>query len=231
MTTAPTVQRGIVSAKEREILAGYAAGKTVTELTNAGHPKKLATELVADVARFDRGRARQAVLDYDQRNGAAPARPVSAPPARPAPPPAAPRPEPAPEQRPVIEVEPDPDGPADSVLELLDAADRSGIFKLQKAAARIRSQVDDLRSAVAELERARELRERVEQLRAELDGAQAALRQATGKPVRSGAVQRGASGLPTREIRSWAHANGVECPSHGRAPGRVVEQWRAATGA
>jgi hypothetical protein len=33
----------------------------------------------------------------------------------------------------------------------------------------------------------------------------------------------------TREVRAWAHANGVDCPRVGQIPKRVLNAWRAAT--
>jgi hypothetical protein len=70
------VTYGITNTKQRTILHGYATGKTVTELAAAGHDKAIVEMLVADVAKFDRGRAREIVLAYDRHAGQAAAVPA-----------------------------------------------------------------------------------------------------------------------------------------------------------
>ncbi|MFF5980881.1 hypothetical protein ACFY78_18750 [Streptomyces olindensis] len=42
--------------------------------------------------------------------------------------------------------------------------------------------------------------------------------------------QRKPVDYPAAEVRSWAAANGVDCPPVGRVPKAVVDAWRTATG-
>lgn len=209
--TVPTTLAGITTRQERDILASYATGMTVTNLVADGHPKKLTTDLIADVAKFDRGRARKAVLEYDQRNGGPP-QPVSAPPAGPVPAP-----------------EPDGGEQIDTVVDLLDAAELTEVPRIVKAAGRIREQIAELQAAVGTVAREQKLRAEVDAARVALERAQAELRTVTGKATASPGT-RGGSGLPTKEIRAWAAQNGVECSTHGRVSESVVEAWRAANG-
>lgn len=223
MSTPDTVTlTAITTDEQRNILAGYANGQTVTDLVAAGRNKKLATALVADVAKFDRGRARQAVLDFDQKHQSAdPAPELAGPPRLPRlPRPAAP------------EAEGGPDEQIDTVVDLLDAAERTEVPRLVKAAGRIREQIAELQAAVATVAREQQLRKDVEQARAAYEQAQAELRRLTGRSAGATGTAPAAQSdkEANRRIRAWAAETGRDVAPRGRIPADVVDAYREAQG-
>lgn len=81
-------------------------------------------------------------------------------------------------------------------------------------------------------------RAEVDRLKKQLAAAQAKLRGQPHKPrsTGTGAGGRGLAstedleqlGTTSKDVRTWAHDSGVDCPAVGRLPSRVLDAWKAA---
>lgn len=129
-----------------------------------------------------------------------------------------------------------PSGPGRTEL-LLARADKCttgpGHKAIERAAAKLRSAITALQQALTEHEAANreaaekaaeaaKLRDKLARLEKEAAETRKLLRGTTG--ARASAT----AGTSSKDVRAWAAANGVECPTHGRVPRSVVEQYEAA---
>lgn len=212
-----------ITADQRRVLVRFGSGENRLEIgERTGLTPDLITETLNMIAGNDRNNALQIVKDYDRhvelvaaargpRASTTAVRPVS---------PAAPKPAATvkPSPSPVWERE-----PVDTVADLLDTAEHSGVAKLAKAAEKIRAQIKELQDQVGAHARQTELRRHVDQLAAELAQAQAELKQLGGTAAKT------AGDVDNKAVRAWAKANGVTCNPHGKVPATVVDKWKAAT--
>jgi hypothetical protein len=220
----------IRTQEQRKVLVRYAAGETVSAIIAATNlNKEFVTAAVADLAKFDRGRARELVQEYDQRAATVAASKVPRP-SKPAPAPE-PTPAPAPKKRPVIEIT-----DADPIDELLERGARSYDARarhLTKKARDILTVLADRLTEVAAEQQRRDERAaveaaakaNVEKALAALEAARAELAEVTGKTTPPPAASDGPS---PRDVRAWAREAGVDCPPLGRIPRTVMDAWKAA---
>ena len=136
----------------------------------------------------------------------------------------------------------------DEIRVVLKAGKQSPSKRVQNLTTRILDQVDRLRELLkAEEDKAAAAREAAErkaalqrkrdQLEAELESVRAELKGTGGRPARRKSTSRPAqrasapevSGPTAAEIRSWARAQGVDCPDVGRIPNAVRAAHAAAT--
>lgn len=202
MSTTPTPPT-IRTADQRIILHRYARGEDIDQIAAvAGLGRDLVSKTITDLAGFDRGRARAAVLAYDAAQQAL-AQKTSE--------------------------------PADTINELLLAAERSKLPRAEKLAGRIRGQLADLDALLRDSETERILRATMVVLREHLDRTAEELRDLkTGtRPAPRSAMPAAVSTAMTgrqriQAIREWAHREKVDCPKKGRIPASVEAAWEAA---
>lgn len=209
MTT--TAEPGTLTPEQHGILSRFGAGMDVDNIVkHGGLPRESVSVTLMQLAGMNRQRAGALVREHD-----AAVRRTSGVPAtngRPVPAAAAPVPQPR-----TIE----------TIEDLLDAAETSGVTRITRLSDKIRNLVKDLQAQLHESEKERVLRATIDELRNRLDRAQSELKQVTGKARPIAAAATGEE--PTsKELRSWAAANGVPCPNAGRVPGTVLAAWRAA---
>lgn len=142
----------------------------------------------------------------------------------------------------------------DELRILLNTAKSHPSKRIRAAADRVFDQLDRLRGLMREDQEKNSEKRRldaekaaaraeVDRLEAQLKAAKAKLRGGTTKPAAAPGPRKGIAptggGLVTtadleelcttsKEIRSWAHGNDVECPDVGRLPSRVLDAWKAA---
>lgn len=259
MTITPTRPARQLTREEAKVLAHYAAGESAKTITiNTGFTMDLVGRVLDEHAGNDRARAHALVLEYTERAQAvAAARGVSAPPApaaqaaaKPAPrkstPPAAAQQqvsenaEPQPTEPPTTEPEPqttEPQsepGPVDELdfEALLQAADATGVPRLQRAVVKVRDLATELRTDLAEHTREATLRAEQAELEARLAAIKEQLRPRRAQPVLPAAAAAGGEGdqapLDTKTVRAWAAEQGIDCPARGRIPGAVTDAYRQA---
>lgn len=114
----------------------------------------------------------------------------------------------------------------DTITALLVRADQSDRTRTRSKAAKVRGLLDDLRSALSiereEDARREKARKDIERLERELAAAKSALRGGSPASITVG------DGISAAELRSWAKANGIDCPPMGRIPATVREAYEAA---
>lgn len=208
----------IKTEQQLKIMRQYAAGAELVDIgERLGIDRDTVAGTVSTLAGFVRGRARELVRQYEAAH----------------PRPAAPAPPTAPQQIdvPVLARTPEPPLGAEVVLV---RAERAGGRYATKAG-RIRALVAALEVDLAEAERVIAQERRIQDLKAQLERETAKLRELRSggaKPATSnGSARTAASGSDptTREVREWAAANGVPCPSKGRfLPASVLEAYHAA---
>lgn len=116
------------------------------------------------------------------------------------------------------------------VGQLLKWGDEHPDPEVQDQAARARAALAGLRqrhAADAELTAITTEAEQLEKRLAELRAREAELAPAKTKRKRGSAVRD----YDSREVRAWAAEQGVECPSFGQIPKRVLDAWRTARAA
>lgn len=139
------------------------------------------------------------------------------------------------------ERQPVPPSEPDSTVTLLTRARASESKRIQALGRKISDQLDDLHERLdaedrRQREKAEQARRREEERRkaaeernraaAEVKAAEEALRKARAKL--RGSTATPADAHSARAVRAWAADNGVECPSRGRVPSRVIEAYKAA---
>lgn len=115
--------------------------------------------------------------------------------------------------------------PSAGVEEMLAEAGRSGDSRLVRAADKINMLVGELRGQLADHQRKSELREEQRALQERLDKVSEELRRGSRSAAPASSA---AAGVDSKAIRSWAAANGVDCPALGRVPARVREAYELA---
>lgn len=249
--SADTAAPSIRSYEERAVLAKYATGTNLQDITDSrGHD--WVADIVMRVAGMDRGRARAAVLAWDARmssQGGRRAQEVSAA-VKPAPVKVAAAAKPAVEKRVIEPVKaappaatepaPEPAPPAepkpprelvmpDDIQALLKDADQSGLARLIEKADRIRHHVHELNEMMANSEKERVLRATIRVLTEQRNKAIEELKDLTGKPdVR--VSDEPLTAEQRAEIRHWATSQGITVAGNGRLQTKVVDAWRAAQG-
>lgn len=111
------------------------------------------------------------------------------------------------------------------VGQLLKWGDEHPDAEVQDQAARARVLLHGLRrrhAADQELAAITSERQQLEQRLAELQSREAELAPTKAKKPRKPVD------YPAAEVRAWAKAQGMDCPSTGRVPKAVVDAWRAA---
>jgi hypothetical protein len=240
MTITPNRPARQLTRDEAKILAHYAAGesaKTIT--TNTDYTIDLVGRVLHEHAGNDRTRAHQLVLEYQERTQAvAAARGLNAPPAprvqpRPAAPAAAKTPA-APEN-----TEPQITGPQITETEpvgtlefesLLQAADATGVPRLQRAATKIRDLITELRTDLAQHTREATLRAEQAKLEAQLAAIKEQLRPQRTQPIppTASSTEAGPAPLDAKAVRAWAQKQGLYCPARGRIPDAVTDAYQQA---
>ena len=250
MTITPARPARQLTREEAKILAHYAAGEaSKTICTNTGFTMDLVGRVLDEHAGNDRARAHDLVLEYTERAQAvAAARGTSAPPAPAAQAPAAAKPAPpnstppaaAPQQQEAPKnAEPqttEPQSEPEPVDELdfealLQAADATGMPRLQRAVAKVRDLAAELRTDLAEHTREARLRAEQAELEARLAAIKEQLRPRRAQPVLPAAAAGAEGGqvpLDTKAVRAWATEQGLDCPARGRIPGTVTDAYRQA---
>lgn len=122
-----------------------------------------------------------------------------------------------------------PATPPDATDRLLATAAKHPAAKVRNLAEKIRVQLDQLRTLVVESQRETEIRTTIQVLRSQIDKHEAELRALREKKSRPSTGSEPVA-LPWKEIRAWATANGYTVPDVGRVNGRIVDEWRQATG-
>jgi Lsr2 len=241
MTITPTRPARQLTRDEAKVLAHYAAGEaSKTICINTGFDMTFVGRVLDEHAGNDRARAHQLVLEYTERAQAvAAARGVSGPPA-----PAAAKASPAakttaptasappattPENTAAGNTGPQSAGPepVDELEALLQAADATGVPRLQRAATKIRDLAAELRTDLAEHTREAKLRAEQAELEARLAAIKEQLRPRRTQPVLPAAGD-GEAPLDTKAVRAWAEKQGLDCPARGRIPGAVTDAYRQA---
>lgn len=121
--------------------------------------------------------------------------------------------------------------PSGAMEDLLAAADRSGVSRLQAKATRIRVAIEDLRKAAAECEAERRALAEVAVARQALETATARLRKVRGAPpAKAAKPTKVRVGVDPRVVRAWAVEEGIEYGPIGRVPRAIVARYLAATG-
>jgi hypothetical protein len=132
----------------------------------------------------------------------------------------------------IVRAVPDPTPQARPVVrDLIGEGRASSVTKVKRAAAKAQAALDHLAAVLdetraaeaakrAEAEQRRKDQAEVERLAAELEAARARLR--------GGRAKAPATKVPAAEVRAWAAANGIDCPSRGIVPAAVVEQYETA---
>lgn len=196
-----------MTRNEANICSRWAAGETVAQIATAtGCTRTEISDFLDVIAGNNRNRAQQLATLWHQRAQAVQA--AKGAPVRTLH--AAPEPKPAPITA------PGPDAPSHAD-DLLTAAARSGNGKLERTACRIREQLADLQAGLAEHQREARLRAEMKQLETRLAEIRTQLKTGTDADA--------------REIRTWAAANGVDCPPRGRIPAGVLQQYEKAAAA
>ncbi len=116
-----------------------------------------------------------------------------------------------------------PETTAIPVGQLLRWGDNHPDAEVQDQAARARIALTGLRQRYAadqELAAITDEAEQLEKRLAELRAREAELNPAKAKKPRK------TVDYPAAEVRSWAKANGIDCPATGRIPKAVVQAWR-----
>lgn len=113
---------------------------------------------------------------------------------------------------------------SDPIIATLDAADQSSRAATRRKAERVRSLLGELRAAMsAEIEEA----ERKSAAKAEIERLEKELAEARAT-FRGGSVTVAVAGsVSAAELRAWARTKGVACPTTGRIPTAVREQYEA----
>lgn len=228
MTDAPALL--LRTPQQYEIAVAYSRGASMEAIAaDLNANTQVVLSVVAAVG-YDRGRAREAVLDYDRQRAAVAAAKGKFPPQPQramdlAPVPTQPR-------EPEVVVTRRSDVPLTGPLsadELLSRAKGATVARVRTLADRIRRDVEELAAVLHRSEAEEAARALVARRRRELDEAEAKLREITGKPARQTQPAAAAAGPLPAVVRAWAKANGVSCNPHGRVPTSVVDAYLAAT--
>lgn len=254
MTITPTRPARQLTRDEAKVLAHYAAGESAKTITvNTGFTMDLVGRVLDEHAGNDRARAHQLVLEYQEHAQAvAAARGVSAPPApaarpvpatpaavtvsaavkpttsvTPAAPPEVPeKTEPQDTGQQSTEQQTTVGEPVDTLAfeALLQAADATGVPRLQRAATKIWDLATELRIDLAEHIREATLRAEQAQLETRLAAIKEQLRPRRTQPVLPTAGAEAPA--DTKAVRAWAAEQGLDCPARGRIPGAVTDAYR-----
>ena len=189
-----------VTREQYAILSRYGSGMDVNQIVKeTKQHHEVVTQVLMSMAGMVRARAGALARQYADAH-----RPVVAPSA------------------------PKPAAAGDSIADMLADAETSGIPRLQRLAARVRSHVNDLRRQMKAAEQERVLRATIATLRDQLGQTTAELRALTSKPGHAPTPAGVMSSEQRFEIRVWAAQQGIECPAKGKLPRHVVEQYEAA---
>lgn len=228
VTTLATRPPATLPDDQYQILRRFAAGRSVDDIAReTGRESEHVLHVVQSVAKLSKPRAIDLVHQHEtwMRNTALKAAPSPADivPTR-APVPAQTSPAlPTITVTRVDEVEPT----IETIDDLLDAAEASGVASLVRSAELIRARVATLQTAVTDHAHRRQLLDEEAQLRERLAAVRAQLRGESTPPTRS--TPAAPTGAPTpKAVRAWAAANGVTCNPNGRVPQSVVDQYLAA---
>jgi hypothetical protein len=198
------VTAAILTEEHRTILRMYAGGSDITGIVNSCNlSQDLVSGVVSRLAGFNRGRAKQLLLDHAHQSRTPPVAP------------AAPKPE--------IVVTVEPATAAPTYEGLLDRAESSGDLKLEKLAAKARELLDELDDRLTAFEAAKEALAEIAELEAKLEAARSKL-------ISRRPSQRERTGPDPKAVRAWAAANGVEVPAHGRVGKAAIVAYLAAQG-
>lgn len=125
-------------------------------------------------------------------------------------------------ERPVNAV---PDRKVDPIIAVLDAADGSPRAATRRKAERVRTLLADLRQSMEaeteEAERKAAAKAEIERLERELAQARATLRGGSSASITVN------DSVSAADLRAWAQSKGIPCPSVGRIPATVREQYAA----
>ena len=122
-------------------------------------------------------------------------------------------------------------GPVDELdfEALLQAADATGVPRLQRAVVKVRDLTAELRTDLAEHTREATLRAEQAELEARLAAIKDQLRPRRAQPVLPAlAGEGGQAPLDTKAVRAWATGQGLDCPVRGRIPGAIADAYRQA---
>lgn len=120
----------------------------------------------------------------------------------------------------------------DEIRVLLNTAKGHPSKRIQAAADRVFDQLDKLRGLIREDQEKHAARRQADAekaaAKAEVARLEAQLREAKAK-LRGGTTETQATassdGPSTKEIRAWAHANGIDCPTRGLLPAAVHQAY------
>lgn len=255
MTITPTRPARQLTRDEAKVLAHYAAGESAKTITiNTAFTMDLVGRVLDEHAGNDRARAHALVLEYTERaQTVAAARGVSTPPAPPAQAAAAAKPAPrentppaATPQNALEHTEPQAAKPEPQTTEpqseprpvdeldfeaLRQAADASGVPRLQRAVVKVRDLAAELRTDLAEHTRESKLRAEQTALECRLAAIKEQLRPRrtqSALPTAAAGAEGGQAPLDTKAVRAWAATQGLDCPARGRLPGAVTDAYRQA---
>jgi hypothetical protein len=143
--------------------------------------------------------------------------------------PSAPTPEPKPTAKAPPPLATDKNTEGINLEMLIRRGEQSGSTAIRAAAKKTRAAVEDLRQRIKAEDAEKQVRERIASLQQQLAAAQEQLRDVRPKKT---TTPRPAvpDGIASKDVRAWAKERRIPCPTTGRIPKAVVDQYTAAHG-